>query len=147
LHSVIRWKAGRIGQEEFGGQSPFSEPETRILRELGISFKPHSYVQTHSGEWALYAPWDHKALWGSDLPADTQALLKNLNVHCGCTNGAAGQVSGYLAFGTSMDYFYQQLKTPYPITVEVYGPDGTGKLARLRASRRSLQVRLRWLLD
>jgi hypothetical protein len=43
-------------------------------------------------------------------------------------NGAAGAVSGYLAFGSSMDYFYQELKTPYPITVEVYGSRHAGKL-------------------
>ena len=41
--------------------------------------------------------------------------------------GAAGQVSGYLAFGTSMDYMYEELKVPYPITIEVWGENGEGK--------------------
>jgi len=134
----VGWKANRMGHEEYGGSSAFSEPESRILRDIGNSWAPHTYVQTHSGEWALYTPWDHKALWGSDLPADTRQLLKNLNVHCGCVNGAAGEVSGYLAFGSSMDYFYQELKTPYPITVEVFGPSGTGKLPH-RHARHMLQ--------
>lgn len=40
-----------------------------------------------------------------------------------------------------MDYFYQELRTPYPLTVEVYGPHNTGKLktAVRHIPRRELQ--------
>ena len=36
-------------------------------------------------------------------------------------------MSGYLAYGTSMDYLYQELKTPYPLTFELWGENGEGK--------------------
>jgi hypothetical protein len=67
------------------------------------------------------------AEFGGDLPADTGVLLDRLNEQCECVIGAAGQVSGYLAFGTSMDYLYQELKVPYPLTIEVWGENGEGK--------------------
>ena len=134
----VGWRHNPPFAEEYGGEQPLSEPESRTLAQLGRDWRPHTYVQVHSGEWALYTNWvrgraplpspprlawrvapsspphlpcrsaqDHKAEWGSELPSDTHELLTRMNVHCACTNGAAGAVSGYLAFGSSMDYFYQ----------------------------------------
>lgn len=37
-------------------------------------------------------------------------------------------MSGYLAYGSSMDYLYVHKRVPYPLTVEVYGGDNMGKL-------------------
>eukprot|EP00854_Cymbomonas_tetramitiformis_P004770 gene4770-5832_t len=126
----VAWRNYPRNAEEFGGMMPFSEAESRIVRDIALAWQPHAYTTVHSGEWALYTSWDHKPKWGERLPADTPSLLSKMDVHCECENGAAGQVSGYLAFGTSMDYFYQELLTPYPMTVEVYGPDNIGKKAK-----------------
>ena len=52
-----------------------------------------------------------------------------MNVHCKCMNGPAGKVAGYLAFGSGMDYMYSVARVPYPLTVEVYGPNGLGTFA------------------
>ena len=77
------------------------------------------------------------------LPDDLEAVLGKLNTYCQCMHGAAGAVAGYLAFGSSMDYMYSRLHVRYPLTFEVYGPDGLGKTAkgghprRLRADARS----------
>lgn len=35
--------------EENPGDSPFSEPETQIMRTLTLSFEPHIWVNVHSG--------------------------------------------------------------------------------------------------
>lgn len=35
--------------EENPGIAPFSEPEAQIMRELSRSFKPHIWVNVHSG--------------------------------------------------------------------------------------------------
>lgn len=48
------------GKDEYGGSEPFSEPESRAVRELALKYKPTAYVNVHSGEWAMYYPWDHK---------------------------------------------------------------------------------------
>eukprot|EP00882_Tetradesmus_deserticola_P034036 GHRQ01038933.1.p1 GENE.GHRQ01038933.1~~GHRQ01038933.1.p1 ORF type:complete len:160 (+),score=47.11 GHRQ01038933.1:312-791(+) len=86
------------------------------------------YVNVHSGEWALYTPWDSKPAYGSGLPADMPDLVATVGRVCGCKVGPAGAVSGYLAFGSSMDYLYVARRVPYPLTVEVYGGGGVGKL-------------------
>ena len=64
------------------------------------------------------------------LPDDLEAVLGKLNTYCQCMHGAAGAVAGYLAFGSSMDYMYSRLHVRYPLTFEVYGPDGLGKTAK-----------------
>ena len=50
------------------------------------------------------------AQWADRLPEDTKPLLERLNSNCGCITGPGGAVSGYLAYGTSMDYMYGELK-------------------------------------
>jgi hypothetical protein len=35
--------------EEDPGTAPFSEPEAQIMQELSKSFKPHIWVNVHSG--------------------------------------------------------------------------------------------------
>jgi hypothetical protein len=52
-----RWRHNPRTAEEYGGERPLSEPESRTLAALGASWRPHSYVQVHSGEWALYTNW------------------------------------------------------------------------------------------
>jgi hypothetical protein len=32
------------------------------------------YVNVHSGEWALYTPWDSKPAYGSGMPVRSAAL-------------------------------------------------------------------------
>ncbi|KAK9849119.1 hypothetical protein WJX84_010504 [Apatococcus fuscideae] len=123
------WKLTDAGLEEYGGPKPLSEPQTRIMKALATAAQPRAFVNLHSGEYAMYVPWDSQATQAAGLPADTEQVLDKLNIFCQCMHGAGGKVAGYLAYGTSMDYLYQELQIPYPITVEVYGPGGTGKLA------------------
>jgi hypothetical protein len=60
--------------------------------------------------------------------ADLPDLVAKVGRLCNCKAGPAGAVSGYLAFGTSMDYLYVHKRVPYPLTVEVYGGDNIGEL-------------------
>eukprot|EP00873_Tetraselmis_striata_P012253 jgi/Tetstr1/432517/TSEL_021890.t2 len=128
--------------QDYGGDFPFSEPETRLIRTQvnEQDEKPRVYVSVHSGEWALYFPWDSKMLRGERLPNDTEALVGAMNIHCKCMNGPAGKVAGYLAFGSSMDYMYELAHVPYPLTVEVYGPGGLGTFAAGGHPRRLQQL-------
>ncbi len=55
------WRSGSPrGGDEYGGTRPFSEPTSRALRQLATALRPTAYVNVHSGEWAMYVPWDHK---------------------------------------------------------------------------------------
>ncbi|KAL3139931.1 hypothetical protein ABBQ38_004221 [Trebouxia sp. C0009 RCD-2024] len=122
------WKQKALDDEEYGGPHPFSEPESRIVKLIAESSPVRSFVNLHSGEYALYIPWDSHPNYAIDLPADTQVVLEQMNVWCQCMHGVGGAVAGYLAYGTSMDYMYERLHIPYPLTFEVYGPNDLGKL-------------------
>ncbi|GBF92370.1 hypothetical protein Rsub_05572 [Raphidocelis subcapitata] len=122
------WQHGSPSSDTYGGPSPLSEPQTRLLRAEMDAAPLAGYVNVHSGEWALYTPWDSKPAYAPGLPADLPKLVERVAAVCGCTAGPAGAVSGYLAFGSSMDYAYMHSKVPYPLTVEVFGGDGHGKL-------------------
>lgn len=47
--------------EEYPGTRPFSEPEALMLRESVERFRPHAWVNVHSGMEAMFLPYDHKA--------------------------------------------------------------------------------------
>lgn len=72
----------------------------------------------------LLLPTTHFHVVQVDLPD----LMDKVGRLCQCQVGPAGAVSGYLAFGTSMDYMYVHGKVPYPLTVEVYGGGEEGRL-------------------
>ncbi|KAH7425532.1 hypothetical protein KP509_11G059300 [Ceratopteris richardii] len=111
--------------EEYPGSAPFSEPETRIMRDLADSFEPHLWINVHSGMQALFMPYDHK----NDLPhprfmKPMKHLLQELNqLHCynSCVIGSGGGSVGYLAHGTATDYMYEALGVPLAFTFEIYG--------------------------
>lgn len=104
----VAWRKGADpSSEEYGGPAPLSEPQSRALAALvaGLA-NVAGYVQVHSGEWAMYVPWDHTKAEALGLPGDTHALLDVMNAQCQCTRGAGGAASSYLAYGTSMDYMW-----------------------------------------
>lgn len=79
-------------------------------------------IQTRDGDGWVDACIDR-------LQGDIDELVAWMNVHCQCMNGPAGEVAGYLAYGSSMDYVYSDARVSYPLTVEVYGPNGLGTFA------------------
>ena len=54
--------------EEYGGETPFSEPESRIVKLVAEGIRPRSFVNLHAGEWALYVPWDSQHSAAPGLP-------------------------------------------------------------------------------
>eukprot|EP00884_Botryococcus_braunii_P007354 jgi/Botrbrau1/1661/Bobra.116_2s0005.1 len=132
------WQQVDEASDVYGGKKPFSEAESRVVKLIAETVRPRAYVNLHSGEWAMYVPWDSKRELAPDLPADTLEVLEKMNIFCECMNGAAGKVAGYLAFGSSMDYMYVKEHVPYSLTFEVFGPDGLGKIARGGKPRRHL---------
>uniref|UniRef100_A0A0D9YLE9 Peptidase M14 domain-containing protein n=1 Tax=Oryza glumipatula TaxID=40148 RepID=A0A0D9YLE9_9ORYZ len=113
--------------EENPGTAPFSEPEAQIMRELSKSFKPHMWVNVHSGMEALFMPYDHKNATPNGASAHLmRTVLENLNhrhFQDSCLVGSGGGAVGYLAHGTTTDYMYDIVKVPMPFTFEIYGDE------------------------
>lgn len=111
--------------EENPGSSPFSEPETQIMRKLTQSFSPHIWVNIHSGMEAMFMPYDHRNTTPDGFASDImRAMLEDLNHrHCQnrCLVGSGGGSVGYLAHGTSTDYMYDIAKVPMSFTFEIFG--------------------------
>lgn len=78
------------GRDEYGGTEPFSEAESRCVRGLAQQYKPTAYANIHSGEWAMYYPWDHRLDKAEGLPADIDDLFERLNTHCGVRSAVRG---------------------------------------------------------
>jgi hypothetical protein len=54
------------------------------------------------------------------------AFVRCAHRHCvGCPVGAAGQIGGYVVFGSSMDYLYAMLNVSYSLTFEIFGGRGS----------------------
>jgi len=106
-----------------GGEKPFSEPETQLFKELVSAYKPTMFLSIHSGTKGMYMPW---AFNGTATTRNQAAMLDVLNAvdknHCECPFGAMGKALGYKCDGTSLDWVYDELKTPYAFTFEIYGP-------------------------
>ena len=111
--------------EEYPGAKPFSEPEARMLRSLVEEFKPHAWVNVHSGMEAMFMPYDHKASEPKGEGAQAmRSILRDLNrFHCGgrCATGGGGKGVGYLAHGTATDWVYVKGAVPVAFTWEIYG--------------------------
>jgi hypothetical protein len=123
------WQAMPASDESFGGPAPLTERQSRLVKQLAEREPPRCYVNVHSGEWAAYSPWDSKRAKPPDLPPAMPALMRDLGRVCNCKAGPAGAVSGYLAYGTSMDYMYQ-----------VGGGAGRGRAGAWQADRRAAKV-------
>jgi len=104
------------------GPSPFSEPETRIFRQLVSEFRPTTFLTVHSGTKGMYMPFaydlEHQAQYNAPLMLD---VLKYVDKgHCQCPFGAAGKEVGYSCPGTCLDWVYSKLRTPYVFAFEIY---------------------------
>ena len=76
----------------------YSEPEVILIRDVALAFRPHAWVNIHSGMEALFLPYDHVARIpdGADALASL-AVLQELNrTACGgrCAVGSGGKSVG-----------------------------------------------------
>lgn len=108
------------------GSKPFSEPETRIFKNLVQTYQPTTFLTVHSGTKGMYMPYaydlEHMAKYNAPKML---GLLQELDkTHCQCPFGAAGKQVGYACPGTCLDWVYEKLKTPYVFAFEIYAsPD------------------------
>merc|ERR1719217_1801168 len=118
-------------QDTNPGPGPFSEPETKVFKQLVSDYDPTNFLTVHSGTRGMYMPWayDMEHLAQRNQPEMMQ-ILKTLDKdHCECPFGAAGKEVGYSCPGTCLDWVYDKLKTPYSFAFEIYtDPDTSASL-------------------
>ncbi|GIL82500.1 hypothetical protein Vretimale_11936, partial [Volvox reticuliferus] len=110
--------------EEYPGTAPFSEPETKVLRQLAAEFKPHVWLNIHSGMEAMLAPWDHVPEIAAEARPSVDILQRifiDIMTNTTCVVGSGGKTVGYLAHGTATDYMFKILQVPMAYTWEIYG--------------------------
>lgn len=115
------------------GTSAFSEPETQILHQLVENFKPTTFLSIHSGTLGMYMPfaYDRQHLASRNQQSMMQVLEQLDAKHCRCPFGAAGKEVGYSCPGTSLDYVYEKMQTPYAFAFEIWvGGDEASQLRR-----------------
>jgi len=101
-----------------GGSSPFSEPETRAIRDNGLAnafVMSHSY---HSGAKYVNYVWNYKA----ELPYDVDEIVHISEVYGDLTGyPVTNGYAWYETHGDLNDWSYGERGDPDD-TIEVYGP-------------------------
>merc|ERR1719316_1561904 len=93
-----------------------------MMKGLAESFKPTTFLSVHSGTLGMYMPW----AWSPDKVAsrNQQSMVRVLKAadqrHCKCPFGGAGKEVGYPAPGTSVDWIFDKLRTPYAFAFEIW---------------------------
>jgi len=127
------WQPGAVldAKDTNPGPKAFSEPETKVFKQLTQEYRPTTFLTVHSGTRGMYMPWayDMEHLANRNQPQMMQ-ILKDLDKdHCECPFGAAGKEVGYSCPGTCLDWVYDKLQTAYAFAFEIYtGSDYTGML-------------------
>lgn len=128
-----KWQASAVldAGDTNPGPKPFSEPETRVFKDLVTKYQPTMFLTIHSGTKGMYMPWafDMEHLANRNEPQMMEILKKLDKDHCECPFGAAGREVGYSCPGTCLDWVYDQLQTPYSFAFEIYtSPDNDESL-------------------
>lgn len=113
------------------GEHAFDQPESRILKDLMESFKPHFYLDLHAGFRGMFFPND--VANDPQLSTQLQRLFAPVDeAHCKCPLGVANKEVGYHTAGSALDYSFSVLKVPVSMAVEVYlNDEATDEIAAL----------------
>ncbi|KAA8497276.1 Carboxypeptidase B2 [Porphyridium purpureum] len=111
-------------KEENPGPFAESEPETRALIRLARRLKPQVFLSLHSGDRALMLPYDYtKAPPALHRLAPIRDAAQQVarSSELALEVGSCHTLFRYNAYGTTSDYFFEILRVPFVLTVEVFG--------------------------
>jgi len=105
------------------GSQAFSEPETRIVKSLMEEFKPHTFLDVHSGDLGIYLP--NNLASEQTKTQDVEAHLSEVDdMACKCPLGIADDEVGYKTSGSSLDYSFDKTGAKLAIAMEIWAkPD------------------------
>lgn len=133
------WAEGdaAVGSSTYRGPRPFSEPETRVLAELGRSWRPDAFFDVHSGDRFLAMPYASQLQGPRDsrqrlaMRSSMEAVVEMLRsqhghlVRLGDTlqYGPAASLGEepQLARGTALDYMFETVGVPRCFMFEIFG--------------------------
>ena len=136
LNRNADWQWGKAGSspdpkhEEFHGAAPFSEAESRFLRDMQRAHRYDAYVSVHSGEQQLFVPFvdtESKRVRRRRPSTDAELRLMHQVVrhpHLGGwlhDSGVGYEMNDYAADGTLFDYMAGVEEVPRVFCVELYG--------------------------
>mmetsp|Transcript_44962 Transcript_44962/g.97673 ORF Transcript_44962/g.97673 Transcript_44962/m.97673 type:complete len:364 (-) Transcript_44962:33-1124(-) len=110
------------GDQMNPGPKGFSEPESRIVRNLIDELKPELYLSVHSGAYLLGAPFGYTSQEAPKHSDDMKNILGPISEkYCGnnCPYGALAEMIGYNSPGCDIDYAVES-GVPYAFTWEIY---------------------------
>ncbi|CAD8066346.1 unnamed protein product [Paramecium primaurelia] len=104
------------------GPNPFSEPETRAVRDSLKAFNPDIFLTVHSGTLGMFTPHAYSTDAAEQNEDKMMDILNDISgKYCpSCDVGVASQAIGYLAPGSCVDYAYDELKIRYSFAFEIY---------------------------
>ncbi len=137
------WDASLNDGNTNSGSEAFSEPETKILRDVMTETNPHIFMTIHSGTLGMYTPFAYSTSVPTG-PEESEMLKMILPLDeesCQCPMGAAGKEVGYLCPGTCLDYAYDVLKVPYAFAFEIYGNEEERKKCKEAFERQKMRFK------
>jgi Zinc carboxypeptidase len=111
------------GDDTCSGPYPFSEIETRDIKDLIESFKPDLFVSIHSGLESILIPY---AAIDRQIPEIDKNkhldLIHEINHQLDLVLefGSAPDILGYLSAGNCLDYAYDVVGASYAYAWEIY---------------------------
>jgi len=105
-----------MSEEDYRGPAPFSEPETRALKDLALQHDFEYAVSFHSGAQAILYPWGHTTVAAPDSDK-LEGFAEELSQLIGCWYRQSG--SWYTTSGCWDDWMYGTRGT-CAFTVEMY---------------------------
>ena len=123
------------GYQEWPGEQAISEPESKLLVELLLKFKPRTFLNIHSGEHSVYSPFDHDQHRALPHQNGYDHKLKRIISSHDCMEcegehhlGAAYTHSSYSAWCSTGDYVVLNHLATYAWTLEV-SPKGPSSIS------------------
>lgn len=111
------------GDETNAGPSGFSEPESKMLKQLVDDERPDIYLSIHSGAYLLGTPFGYTQ---SGVPDNEQNMMDVLqpisDKYCdgNCPYGNLAELIHYDSPGCDIDYVSEKVGSPYVFTWEIY---------------------------
>ena len=105
--------------EDYRGPAPFSEPETRAMRDLALQHHFKYAISFHSGAECIVYPWGHT----TEAPPDEEKFIEVASEIAQITGVWYGQSGDwYTTSGVWDDWMYGNRST-YAFTCEIYKND------------------------
>jgi len=102
--------------EDYKGSSPFSEPETRALRDLVMQYDFRYAISLHSGADVILYPWGHTTFPTPD-DAKYQSIAANMSAIVNSTYQQSGEM--YTTSGVWDDWMYGN-QSVFAFTFEIF---------------------------